>query len=257
MPRSWTDEAIVLRTYNVGETDRFCILLTKSRGRMAARASGVRRLTSRRGAGLLPLHRIHVTLEAHTLGATVTAAQSIDSHSGAWRDPHAFSCAERGIELLLKFIEDGHPLDDVYALTCDFLSLCCAPHAAHLTELFTLKLLTMLGISPSVRISSISHHPLKESDDIVFSPRTGGFATRSEESSGVRLSKGLVSLLRHVETTPLAAAMIAAPGLESELRRFVQRLLGSQLGVTLSAPGVSLALSSAVTPICHVSGRAS
>src|SRR6185369_14277547 len=130
-----------LRTHNVGETDRFCILLTRDHGRVAARATGVRRLLSRRGGGLLPLHRVSVTCETHSFGMVIAGSSCLDAHAAVWQDPQAFACAEQGTELLLRFIEDGEPVADVYRLTSAFIRSCSGPHAALLPPLFTLKLL--------------------------------------------------------------------------------------------------------------------
>jgi recombinational DNA repair protein (RecF pathway) len=58
MSHAQTFEAIVLKTYDVGEADRLCILFTRERGRVMARASGARRLKSRLGASLLPFHHL-------------------------------------------------------------------------------------------------------------------------------------------------------------------------------------------------------
>lgn len=256
MPRSFTDEAIVLRTYNVGETDRFCILLTKSHGRLAARAHGVRRLTSRRGGGLLPLHRVLVTCETHSFGMTINAASCLDAHASCWSQPQAFACAERATELLLALTDDGTDLDAVYRLTCDFLSLCRSPHAEELADLFTVKLFIILGTFPSMQYSCISDRPLSIDQSIVFSAGGGGFALPHEDPSGCRLSPELMRLLRAVSDSSLAPVCDTSV-LTEELASFVQGLLGSQLGVSLSVPAVLLSMSSSVTPTCTVSGRAS
>ncbi len=221
MPRSFTDEAIVLRVHNVGETDRFCLLLTRRHGRMTARASGVRRTISRRGQGLLPLHRVTVLWEERSAGNFITSVQCIDPHDGAWRDPHAFSCAGQGIELLLKLTEDGTPLPDIYELTAEFLRACDGFHSASVTSLFTLKLLKALGYLPASATTSRA------------------------------LSSELHSLLDASEETAYASSRLFSDHLSSELSGFLSSLLGSQLGVSLKASPVSLAISSGVTPTCQ------
>ncbi len=169
MSKSFTDEAIVLRTYNVGETDRFCILLTKENGKVAARAQGVRRLTSKRGGGLLPMHRSSVTLEQHSFGYVVTAATCLDPHTRTWNNPHSFGSAARGIELVLTLIEEGVTLSDVYDLTSTFLSSCGPRHSSLLVPVFTCKLLSFLGFFPSVTHSLFGDTPLS-SDAAFFHP---------------------------------------------------------------------------------------
>lgn len=258
MPRSWIDEAIVLRTYNVGETDRFCILLTRDHGRIAARATGVRRLLSRSGSGLLPLHRVSVICEAHSFGLVIALATCIDPHVESWRDPHTFACAQQGVELLLKLVEDGEPLPEVYHLTRTFLAACGGPHVASLPSVFALKLLQLLGLCPSLTHSVVSHRPLCAGDRVVYSLRSGGLATAAEDAGGMCLSPRLSEMLRSLDALPLAQPCEIPMPLSDDLTRFVHCLLGSQLGgAELAAPGVSFSISAGVTPICQVSGRAS
>ena len=48
--RSYRDDAVVLRTYKLGEADRIVVLLTRDHGQVRAVAKGVRRTTSRFGS---------------------------------------------------------------------------------------------------------------------------------------------------------------------------------------------------------------
>lgn len=222
MPHSLTDDAIVLRTYNVGETDRFCVLLTRTHGRMTMRASGVRRLLSRRSGGLLPLHRISVTWQKHSYGNLISSAQCLDANDGAWRDPHTFSCAGEGIELLLKLTEDGLALPEVYDLTAEFLRACGGEHSPAVAHLYALKLLQLLGFLPS-----------------------------AATAPGRAPSAKLAILIDAAETLPFTESSCMDAQLTGELSGFVSSLLGNQLGVSLRAAPVSLAISSGVTPICQ------
>lgn len=254
MPHSFTDEAIVLRTYNVGETDRFCVLLTKHHGKIVARAQGVRRLQTRRGSGLLPLHQTSLTLEKHSFGFVIKHAECLSAFEGAWSDPVAFSTAMRGVELLVKLIQDDAPLEDVYTLTLDFLSACHRSHGAEfpmaLAPLFSLQLLDVLGLLPAVHVSCVSHVRLSE-DHIVFSPTRGGFCTLHEDPSGQRLSSAVYHILLSLHRCALLNVRPCALSIVDELDRLVQGFVGSQLGSSLVAPLVSLAISSGVTPICQ------
>lgn len=257
MPRFWTDEAIVLRTYNVGETDRFCILLTQDHGRIAARATGVRRLLSCHRRGLLSLHCVSVTCEAHLHGIAIVSATCIDPHAESWRDPHTFSCAQQGVELLLKLVEDSEPLPEVYRLTRTFLAACSSPHAASLPSVFALKLLKLLGSCPSLTHSAVSHRPLRVGDPIVYSLCSGGLTTAAEDAGGLRLSPALSELLRSVDALSFEQPLRLSAALSRDLAHFVHCLLGSQLGTSLCASDVTRRVSPAATPICQVSGRAS
>lgn len=248
MPKSWTDEAIVLRTYNVGETDRFCLLLTAQRGRIAARATGVRRLLSCRASGLLPLHRVLVVCETHSFGETITSATCLDPHRHSWQDPEAFSSAQQGIELLLRLTEEGTPMPQVYPLTCAFLTLCFLPYQRIVLPLFMLKVLLMLGSCPSLTHSSMSHQPFSLGDRVVFSPRIGGLLLQSEDRGGQLLSPLFLHGLSLLSTSTLEQMLPHFAACIPELTQFVQCLTGSQLGGSLKAEGVCLAMSSARTP---------
>lgn len=57
----YTTDAIVLRTYKLGEADRIVVFLTRDRGKRRGVAKGARRLRSCFGGALEPLTRIEVT----------------------------------------------------------------------------------------------------------------------------------------------------------------------------------------------------
>ncbi len=221
MPHSFTDEAIVLRSHNVGETDRFCVLFTRGNGRIMVRATGARKIQSRRGRGLLPLHRISVTWQQHSFGNSVVAVECLDAHSAVWRDAERFSYAAQGIELLLTLTEDGLDLPDVYDLTAEFLRACGSTVPNVALRLYTLKLLKLLGYLPSA------------------------------ESAPVALSPAFTKLLQTLDDICLTDITVPGDMLSIEIGRFLQGLLGNQLGISLKSPEVRLSMSAALTPSCQ------
>ena len=77
MARTYKTEAVVLRSFRLGEADRVLHVYTADRGRVGAVAKGVRRTKSRFGARLEPLS--HVELMLHQGSGelqTVTGARS-------------------------------------------------------------------------------------------------------------------------------------------------------------------------------------
>src|SRR5204863_399736 len=79
--RSYKTEAVVLRSFRLGEADRVLHLYTRERGRIGAVAKGVRKTKSRFGGRLEPLS--HVDLMLHQGGGelqTVTGAELVRSH---------------------------------------------------------------------------------------------------------------------------------------------------------------------------------
>lgn len=60
--REIEDEAVVLRTYRSGESDRVCVLWTRHHGKVRVLAKGVRKTSSRLGASLEPTGHVKVDL---------------------------------------------------------------------------------------------------------------------------------------------------------------------------------------------------
>lgn len=79
-------EAVVLRTYRLGEADLVCVLLTRDAGKVRAVAHGVRRTSSRLGARMEVLDHVDVLLaRGRTELLTVRQVEPLSS-SAALRD---------------------------------------------------------------------------------------------------------------------------------------------------------------------------
>jgi DNA repair protein RecO (recombination protein O) len=81
----YRDEAIVLRTYRLGESDRIVVLLTAGRGKVRAVAKGVRKTGSRFGARLEPASHVNLMLYEGRQLDVVNQAEVID-HFRVFRD---------------------------------------------------------------------------------------------------------------------------------------------------------------------------
>jgi DNA repair protein RecO (recombination protein O) len=75
----YRDEAVVLRTRDLGEADRIVSLLSKNHGRISAVVKGVRRTSSRFGARLEPFGHVDLQLFAGRSLDTVTQAVTVSS----------------------------------------------------------------------------------------------------------------------------------------------------------------------------------
>ena len=144
MAHSESVEAVVLKTYDVGEADRFCIVLTKERGRIAARARGVRKLTSKMGGSLLPLHHVQLVIHNGSSGNTITSVQLLSTSNR--QDLGAFYEKQQAIDLLLQLLHDEEPLPDVFSLTRDLCNLHQADEDVFTA--FSIQLLHHLGMLP-------------------------------------------------------------------------------------------------------------
>ena len=109
--RLYRDEAIILRTYKLGEADRIIVLLTRHHGQVRAVAKGVRRTTSRFGARLEPFSMIDVQLHAGRSLDVVTQAEIIDPFGRAVSADYAmFTCASTMVETAERLSADDGDL---------------------------------------------------------------------------------------------------------------------------------------------------
>ena len=103
--RSYTTEAVVLRSFRLGEADRVLHVYTLDRGRVGAVAKGVRKTKSRFGARLEPFS--HVELLLHQGGGelhTVTGVSLVDAHRPTREDPYRLSVGLVGAEAMLRLL---------------------------------------------------------------------------------------------------------------------------------------------------------
>lgn len=144
MGRSHLFEAIVLRTVDTGEADRFCVLFTRERGRLAAAAKGARRAGSRLAALLQPAHLLTVQCTEGSSGYLITSAT--ESEHAPRRDLSEFLNGQVFSELLLQLTEDEDPMPEVFSLLQNALREGFPDDNALL--IFKVRLMEVLGLLP-------------------------------------------------------------------------------------------------------------
>src|SRR5690349_12026777 len=101
--RTQHTEAVVLRSFRLGEADRVLHLYTLAHGRAGAVAKGVRKTKSRFGARLEPLSHVEIALHR---GAgdlhTVTGVDLVRSHRTTREDYGRLSVGLIGAEAMLR-----------------------------------------------------------------------------------------------------------------------------------------------------------
>jgi DNA repair protein RecO (recombination protein O) len=216
--RSYKTEAVVLRSFRLGEADRVLHLYTLERGRVGAVAKGVRKTRSRFGGRLEPLS--HVDLVLHRGSGeleTVTGAQLLRSHHEAREDYYRLSVGLIGAEAMLRLFSEQEANERAFAALTRFLDLLDGtPHAVDRPALdplglaFQLKLLWLSGYLP--HLTSCAECGADDSTLVGFSPRAGGAvclgcAGRTEALAlGADGIAGIEALLAHplAEAVPLA-----------------------------------------------------
>jgi DNA repair protein RecO (recombination protein O) len=212
--RTYKTEAVVLRSFRLGEADRVLHVYTLDRGRVGAVAKGIRRTKSRFGARLEPLSHVEVLLHQGSGELqTVTGVELIRSHRPAREDPYRLNVGLVGLEAMLRLFTEQEANPRAFRALTRFLDLLdeSAPLGTKaraaldpLALSFQLKLLWLSGYLPHV--TSCAECGAEEGL-VGYSPRAGGAVCRScSDETTLSLAPeglaGIEALLRR----PLAEA---------------------------------------------------
>jgi DNA repair protein RecO (recombination protein O) len=123
----FTTEAIILRTYKLGEADRIVVFLTRDRGKKRGVAKGARRARSRFSGALEPLTKVSVAYfeKEHRELVSLNYAE-IDRSPLAAADPRALGYVEYFAELLDEWSPDSDPNERLYRLGASTVEACVA-----------------------------------------------------------------------------------------------------------------------------------
>jgi DNA repair protein RecO (recombination protein O) len=221
--RTYTTEAVVLRSLRFGEADRVLHLYTLDRGRVGAVAKGVRKTKSRFGARLEPLS--HAELVLHQGGGelhTVTGVDLIRPHHAAREDGYRLAIGLIGLEAMLRLFSEQEQNRRAFEALTRFLDLLdeLPPGGAERPALdplalsFQLKLLWLNGYLP--HLTSCAN--CGRDDELVgYSPRAGGAVCRTCAEESLALSPGGRTGIEALLRTPLADA--ARAGLDDRAQR--------------------------------------
>jgi len=220
--RTYKTEAVVLRSFRLGEADRVLHLYTLDRGRVGAVAKGIRKTKSRFGARLEPLS--HVELMLHQGSGelqTVTGVELVRSHHAAREERYRLGVGLLGAEAMLRLFTEQEANARAFQALTRFLDLlddagteASRPALDPLALSFQLKLLWLSGYLPHVRACV----ECGAKDDLVgFSARAGGAVCRAHARGSFTLSPEGLAGVERLLSTPLADA--AAAGLGDRARR--------------------------------------
>jgi DNA repair protein RecO (recombination protein O) len=223
MARSTTSEAVVLRSFRLGEADRILHLFTEDRGRVGAVAKGVRKTKSRFGARLEPFSHVELVLhQGRGELETVTGASLVRSHDAIRRDPYRLQVGLIGLEAMLRLFTEQEANERAFTALTRFLdALDAAPAQAGsraaldpVVLSFQLKLLWVSGYAPHLDtcVECGSEEPL-----VGFVASAGGAACEGCDPGGIALSPEGVHGMRVLLHSPIAAA--AGAGLNDRARR--------------------------------------
>lgn len=148
---TYRDEAVVLRTYKLGEADRIVIMLSRQHGKIRAVAKGVRRTASRFGARLEPFMVADLQLYVGRSLDIVQQAESIGSYGAEIAaDYGRYTAATAMVETADRLTEHEAGLQHYLLLVGALRSLSRGEHPSGLTlDSYLLRALSIAGWAPS------------------------------------------------------------------------------------------------------------
>jgi DNA repair protein RecO (recombination protein O) len=210
--RSYTTEAIVLRSFRFGEADRVLHLYTLDRGRVGVVAKGIRRTKSRFGARLEPLSHVEAMLHAGRGELhTVTGAELVRPHRAAREQPYRLAVGLVGLEAMLRLFTEQEANPRAFSALARFLDvldeLPPAPGRPALDPLvlsFQLKLLWLSGYLP--HLTSCAECADEEAPLVGYSPRAGGAVCAGCGEGALALSPNALAGMEQLLRRPLVDA---------------------------------------------------
>jgi len=154
-----TAEALVLRTYKLGEADRIVVFLTRDRGKKRGVAKGARRQRSPFAGALEPLTEVRVAYfeseRRELVGlnyAETVRSPLVLAHPAAPTEAGHYMLVEYFAELLDEWAQDSDADDRLYRLGASMLdALTAGVPTEPLARYFEYWLLRLQGVYPEVR----------------------------------------------------------------------------------------------------------
>jgi DNA repair protein RecO (recombination protein O) len=149
---TYRDEAIVLRTHKLGESDRIITMLTRRLGKVRAVGRGVRKTKSRFGARLEPAMVIDVQCYEGRNLDSVNQAVTLESYGDRLaRGYETWTAASAMLETCDRLTEEKEPALQQYLLLRSALaSLSGGTHEPGLVlDAYLLRALAIAGYAPS------------------------------------------------------------------------------------------------------------
>ena len=205
----YRDQAVVLRSWKLGEADRIVSLHTHDHGKVRGVAKGVRRTRSKFGARLEPLSHVAVQLYRGRGDLdTITQVETVDRFTTLRVDPDRFARAEAMLEAVDQVAQDREPDRALHVMLVRALRTLDQRDSPLVVAAFFLKLLAHEGLQPQL-------------DDCIECGAEGPFEAFDIDDGGVRcggcrrgraVSNDAVVMMRAILGGGLAAALEAPVG---------------------------------------------
>ena len=210
--RGYKTEAVVLRSFRLGEADRVLHVYTLARGRVGAVAKGIRKTKSRFGARLEPLSHVELMLhEGSGELQTVTGVELLHSHHTAREGRYSLGVGLVGAEAMLRLFTEQEANARAFQALTRFLELLddlppreARPALDPLALSFQLKLLWLSGYLP--HLTSCANCGAADVPLIGYSAAAGGAVCAGCRADALALSPAGIAGIESLLARPLAEA---------------------------------------------------
>jgi DNA repair protein RecO (recombination protein O) len=154
----YSADALILRTYKLGEADRIVVFLTRDRGKKRGVAKGARRPKSKFVGALEPLTHVRIAYFEKERRELVSLNYSEPSRSALSRGTiESLGCAEYFAELIDEWAAESHEDERLYRLGVSMVeALVAGVPPEPLARYFEYWLLSLQGVYPAARVQNLS-----------------------------------------------------------------------------------------------------
>jgi DNA repair protein RecO (recombination protein O) len=228
-----TSDALVLRTYKLGETSKVVVLLTRERGKLRAVAKGARGARSRYRSALEPLSEVRATLYGRQ-GAELLRLGDCELLRSAFfvggAEPESRLALSYYAELLDAFAQEGEVEDAVYRLALAVVRSAEEGAAGMaLARYLEAWLLRLHGLYPPLDRCASCGGRLPEGELRYHGPSHGFACGACAPQSRPALSRRARAWLERIFREPPAALGRAVPEGAGELEAFHHELIAMHL----------------------------
>ncbi len=234
--RAYREQAIVLRTYKLGETDRILHLLSTGQGKVRAVAKGVRRPGSRFGGRLEVLSHVDVQLHPGRTLDIVNQVELVHAFAGLRADWSRSACAQAMAEAVDRIAQEGERHVGLFVLLRETLLALEAEPAdpAAVLDAALLRLASTAGYHPHLQACAACGAPGAHA---VFHLDAGGLLCATCAPVGAQpLAAGVLEGLRTLAQARWEDLDAWAAGVDGRTRRACAALVSSYLTHHLGAP---------------------
>jgi DNA repair protein RecO (recombination protein O) len=197
---TYTDEGIVLRRVDYGETDRILTVLTREHGKIGVIAKGARRPQSRLASrtDLFVRSRMQLASGRGELDI-LTQAEQVSTAPRAG-DARRSACAAVCAELTDRVLEPAHPDGEIFTLVAGAMATCADPLRDPRAAVvwFARRMIDRLGYAPQLYRCAGCGETLPEASAF-FSAVSGGLlcaSCSSADADAVECSVRAIKVLR-------------------------------------------------------------